>query len=62
MAVQLGKRYGADYMDTGTKNAAGEPIMTPRVEVLVIKPGNCIPVYNGETMQIITPQVLPSAD
>ena len=45
--IQLGKRY---------KSADGE------VELLVIKPGICDLRYNGETMELLQPKVLPSAD
>lgn len=46
-AIQLGKRY---------KSADGE------VELLVIKPGVCDLRYNGATMELLQPKVLPSAD
>src|SRR5262245_45521234 len=45
--IQLGKRY---------KSPDGE------VELLVIKPGVCDLRYNGESMEILQPKVLPSAD
>ena len=45
--IQLGKRY---------KSPDGS------VEVLVIKPGPCDLRYNGETMELMQPKVLPSAD
>ena len=45
--VQLGKRY---------KSPEGE------VELLVIRPGVCDLRYNGASMEILQPRVLPSAD
>lgn len=45
--VDLGKRY---------KSADGA------VELLVLKPGICDLRYNGETMELMQPKVLPSAD
>jgi hypothetical protein len=46
-AIQLGKRY---------KSPDGE------VELLVIKPGVCDLRYNGDSMELLQPKVLPSAD
>jgi hypothetical protein len=46
-AIQLGKRY---------KSPDGE------VELLVIKPGVCDLRYNGASMELLQPKVLPSAD
>ena len=45
--IELGKRY---------KPADGE------VELLVIKAGVCDLRYNGESMEILQPKILPSAD
>jgi hypothetical protein len=45
--VALGKRY---------KSPDGE------VELLVIKPGVCDLRYNGATMELLQPKILPSAD
>jgi hypothetical protein len=45
--IQLGKRY---------KSADGE------VELLVIKAGVCDLRYNGASMELLQPKVLPSAD
>jgi hypothetical protein len=45
--IELGKRY---------KSADGE------VELLVIKAGVCDLRYNGESMEILQPKILPSAD
>jgi hypothetical protein len=45
--IQLGKRY---------KSGDGA------VELLVIKAGACDLRYNGETMELLQPKVLPSAD
>ena len=45
--IELGKRY---------KSPDGE------VELLVIKAGVCDLRYNGATMEILQPKILPSAD
>jgi hypothetical protein len=45
--IELGKRY---------KSPDGE------VELLVIKAGVCDLRYNGESMEILQPKILPSAD
>jgi len=45
--IELGKRY---------KSPDGE------VELLVIKAGVCDLRYNGDTMEILQPKILPSAD
>jgi hypothetical protein len=45
--IELGKRY---------KSADGE------VELLVIKAGVCDLRYNGESMEVLQPKILPSAD
>ncbi len=45
--IQLGKRY---------KSGDGA------VELLVIKAGACDLRYNGESMELLQPKVLPSAD
>ena len=45
--VQLGKRY---------RSGDGE------VELLVIKAGVCDLRYNGATMEVMQPKILPSAD
>ena len=45
--VELGKRY---------KSPDGE------VELLVIKAGVCDLRYNGATMELLQPKILPSAD
>lgn len=45
--IQLGKRY---------RSPDGE------VELLVLKPGVCDLRYNGATMEVLQPKILPSAD
>ena len=45
--LQLGKRY---------RSADGE------VELLVIKPGVCDLRYDGQSMDLLKPKILPSAD
>ncbi len=46
-AIELGKRY---------RSEDGE------VELLVIKAGICDLLYNGGSMQLLQPKILPSAD
>jgi hypothetical protein len=46
-AIELGKRY---------RSADGD------VELLVIKAGVCDLRYNGDTMEVLQPKILPSAD
>jgi hypothetical protein len=46
-AIELGKRY---------RSPDGE------VELLVIKAGVCDLRYNGDTMEVLQPKILPSAD
>jgi hypothetical protein len=46
-AIELGKRY---------RSPSGE------VELLVIKAGVCDLRYNGDSMEVLQPKILPSAD
>jgi hypothetical protein len=46
-SIELGKRY---------RSADGD------VELLVIKAGVCDLRYNGDTMEVLQPKILPSAD
>ena len=62
MAVQLGKRYGADWVETGATDKEGNPIREAGVQILVIKPGDCVLHYGGVPMELIKPTILPSAD
>ncbi len=61
--LQLGKRFGIFRTDKVRQTDGTEKdVITTFQEALIIKPGVGDLRYNGEAMEIIAPQVLPSAD